>query len=497
MGRGEIVTLQLGHTASFVGSHFWNAQDAMSDQVDSSILFREGISKGVSTYAPRLVLLDLRGSLGALKKTSPLYEGEVADPAWNSGIQIVEQDPPPKNKFLDSLDEDHGANVDDKISSEKQDHAGYLDSAVKVWSDFNTMYFHPRTIVELRAFNHDDSCAPFEQFQQGWDAWVSDPALRDDFIDEKLRYFLEECDSPQAVQVFADCFDGFSGLSAAVLEEVREAVGKLSIITFGLENTDIPTQRSTINASLASAHITESANLYIPLNRPTAMDSSRIRIGNISKKYQYTSLMAAAIDTLTIPSRMTKGSIPLSHLVYPVTQGGPICSLASSIPVFDTDFASPEKWIQGSKVEWMYDWTFSLPYDLIETNGGQTSILRGIQEPRIWSQFEAFTGASSTPPHSNLSFTSKEPFPISASFPNVLNQTNRPVSIPCLARLRASSRIADYCKKGAKTLQALEQSLAMGRTNSEIRGLSADDIAYGIERMYELKEEFEESSNAN
>ena len=45
MGRGEIVTLQLGHTASFVGSHFWNAQVSVATgpaRMQRLIAYRRG-----------------------------------------------------------------------------------------------------------------------------------------------------------------------------------------------------------------------------------------------------------------------------------------------------------------------------------------------------------------------------------------------------------------------------------------------------------------------
>ncbi|KAL2911741.1 mtDNA inheritance, partitioning of the mitochondrial organelle [Polyrhizophydium stewartii] len=68
MGR-EVVTLQLGHAASFVGTHFWNTQTAImewaggdSSEVDHDVLFRAGENyKGESTFTPRLVICDLKG----------------------------------------------------------------------------------------------------------------------------------------------------------------------------------------------------------------------------------------------------------------------------------------------------------------------------------------------------------------------------------------------------------------------------------------------------
>uniref|UniRef100_S4RQQ9 Misato Segment II tubulin-like domain-containing protein n=1 Tax=Petromyzon marinus TaxID=7757 RepID=S4RQQ9_PETMA len=72
--RGEVVTLQLGHYAGFVGAHWWNSQISIKgrassndpppkEEVNSDVLFREGVTlQGEPTYTPRLVLMDLKGS---------------------------------------------------------------------------------------------------------------------------------------------------------------------------------------------------------------------------------------------------------------------------------------------------------------------------------------------------------------------------------------------------------------------------------------------------
>ncbi|MGH0189894.1 UNVERIFIED_CONTAM: hypothetical protein FKN15_039219 [Acipenser sinensis] len=69
----EVVTLQLGHYANYVGTHWWNLQDASlcydadphnpPSEVRSDALFREGLTQsGQTTYTPRLIALDLKGT---------------------------------------------------------------------------------------------------------------------------------------------------------------------------------------------------------------------------------------------------------------------------------------------------------------------------------------------------------------------------------------------------------------------------------------------------
>jgi hypothetical protein len=71
----EIVQVQVGNYANFVGAHFWNFQDealGISGQgeeewqsntgVDMDVLYRVGETRqGVPTYTPRLLAFDARG----------------------------------------------------------------------------------------------------------------------------------------------------------------------------------------------------------------------------------------------------------------------------------------------------------------------------------------------------------------------------------------------------------------------------------------------------
>nr|CAG5865248.1 unnamed protein product [Menidia menidia] len=67
----EIITLQLGHYSNFVGTHWWNLQDASLSydpdsppaEIQSDAVFREGQTPaGHVTYTPRLIAMDLKGS---------------------------------------------------------------------------------------------------------------------------------------------------------------------------------------------------------------------------------------------------------------------------------------------------------------------------------------------------------------------------------------------------------------------------------------------------
>lgn len=88
----EIVTLQFGHFSNFIGTHYWNIQQTLLNEfqplmnnpmvpnfrpeIESSVLYRESRGVGVSihsendvsTFYPRLLVFDLKGSRGSLRK---------------------------------------------------------------------------------------------------------------------------------------------------------------------------------------------------------------------------------------------------------------------------------------------------------------------------------------------------------------------------------------------------------------------------------------------
>ena len=89
----EILTLQLGHRANYLATHFWNTQesyftyDSTHDisPVDHDVHFRAGIgAAGVETYTPRTLIYDLKGGFGSLKKWDGVYN--AGDEGLEGGV---------------------------------------------------------------------------------------------------------------------------------------------------------------------------------------------------------------------------------------------------------------------------------------------------------------------------------------------------------------------------------------------------------------------------
>jgi len=82
----EIITLQLGTYSNYIGTHWWNTQEASftydndkdaKAELDHDVLFREGHNSRDVTFTPRLVFVDFSKNLGTLPLQGTLYNTPV------------------------------------------------------------------------------------------------------------------------------------------------------------------------------------------------------------------------------------------------------------------------------------------------------------------------------------------------------------------------------------------------------------------------------------
>lgn len=119
--------------------------------------------------------------------------------------------------------------------------------AVRYWSDFNRVYFHPRSIVQLNEYQLGSSLMPFERWDVGEDLFGTlDKEV--DILDRDLRPFAEEADQLQGIQIFAGTDDAWGGFAASYMDRLRDEYGKTSIWVWGLEqnHANIPRVRPTL-----------------------------------------------------------------------------------------------------------------------------------------------------------------------------------------------------------------------------------------------------------
>nr|XP_006001695.1 PREDICTED: protein misato homolog 1 [Latimeria chalumnae] len=361
----EVVTVQLGHYANFVGTHWWNLQDAsfcydlelknQCNEIRNDVLFREGLTQtGQQTYTPRLILMDVKGSLNTLKQDGCLYDDGKQDTAltWKGTVATHREEPVVKNPFLKDLDhrELYG-DGDFQMQTLRDGNTGIpqvhvdngllelprkvyrLETSVRVWSDFLRVHLHPRTISLIQQYNHDGETSRLEAFGQGRSLF-KEPAFLDE-LEDRLHFYVEECDYLQGFQVLCDLQDGFSGVSSKVVEHLHDEYGRKGIFTWGLTPTLQP-KRSVakevyrlINTVLGIVQLSSQSSLFCPLSlnsnlgRQTLPPTSFPHVNyDASLNYHTSALLATALESMTLPYRLHSASVTMSQLAEALTFSG-------------------------------------------------------------------------------------------------------------------------------------------------------------------------------
>lgn len=286
----EILTIQCGNAANYIGTHFWNLQDPtdteQSTDIDHDVLFSAGQARnGMDTYTPRLLIYDRAKNFGSMKRINALYH-EPETP--QSDVQVIHQGPrAPEHKFQQSLEDD--AVPDGSLLS---------DANVKFWSDYNTQFYRPESYLPLDSFA--TSTADLDSFEEGHDVFtVRDQRL--DILDADIRPFLEQCDLLQGFNVMTDFSDGWSGFSTALLIELSSEYSKSSKFCFAATRPE--DKKEYMNTSLAVLAIHDEVDAIVPLvSGPTWMGAARSGLW---------------LDSLTVPlrSRQSQMHLNMSDLI--------------------------------------------------------------------------------------------------------------------------------------------------------------------------------------
>jgi len=358
MSNKPLITLQCGNYSNYLGTHFWNLQESSftygNDQgnsiryngseetelleVDHDVLYREGITlKKEVTYTPRLVLLDLKGSLGTLPECGELYGRNTIPKVcseslnWTEGHQIFKEEPVKKNSFLRELDneihtedDERGEKDIDKAIGiedikEEEEPLYNLENQVTFWSDYLAARFHPKSVLLCDSFQHKNTAHPFDTWGLGRGVWRDGRGMGDEFED-RIRFFAEECDNLGGFQLICDYQDGFGGLSASILDLIADEYSNKSLLSFPCSPAEYTSYSiSEGGARLAGAVLTLQSQLEAGVVTPLSLvkdwfplSGRSTNLPNISfnaqSDYSSSSVLALALDTATLPFRRRKGT---------------------------------------------------------------------------------------------------------------------------------------------------------------------------------------------
>ncbi|XP_065216206.1 protein misato [Planococcus citri] len=347
MSTNELITLQFGHYSNFIGSHWWNIQEAsfiynadVAPEINYDVLFREGENlKKEVTFTPRLLLVDVKGSLGCFPERSDLYEDPVVPEIsedvvlWSENDTEVKEEPKrKKNQFLEDLERQE-EEISEPGSVENAIKMYHLDDDVTVWSDYLGTRFHPRTINLINEYQHGNQEQLFDTYAQGTELWKSE-LFSDEWAD-KCRIYAEECNYLQGFQVLFDCVDGFSGLTISAIEYLQDEYSSKSI--FGIPNIASFYENSTVNQSLirtingalSFAELSDFSVPFVPLSTATEFwyePASPRKFNNINYKhnlwYHSSALLASYLDSMSLIYRKRTNPIRLSSFLSRLVPSG-------------------------------------------------------------------------------------------------------------------------------------------------------------------------------
>lgn len=338
----ELVTFQVGSYANFIGSHFWNFQDELlglvedaeadlvfkNQNIDMDVLYRTGENhQGMPTYTPRLISVDFQGSLGSMSSHGTLYNQNsslsLGVTTWSGSVSTQSSEPLKKNLFLKRLydeGQEIGANANgiDKVSREPlseildTDVVKSLEDGVQFWTDFSKVHYHPQSLFELNGLWM--GAQEFNNYRIGRDT-VSE-GLQGDEINERLRFFVEECDHVQGIQFMVDDSGGFSGVAASLLENIEDEYTNVPVLLYSVRSpgsyTNLTNRKQVISRNLHDAvsfsALSSLCKLIVPLGLPSLSESRASQFLNLQneKPYHSSAVYASAIHSITLPFRMKR-----------------------------------------------------------------------------------------------------------------------------------------------------------------------------------------------
>ncbi|THH21692.1 hypothetical protein EUX98_g8295 [Antrodiella citrinella] len=282
-------------------------------------------------------------NFGAL--TDGLYEQEVGQQdsgtsQWNGIVDEFRQPVVTKSKYQSRLElEAETKDLDD----EDEDEATGV-SEIRFWSDYSRVFYHPRTsqrLPDVADYEHADG-----DWVSGRDAFTKYNE-ETELMEDSFRFFVEECDNPQGLQVINDTAS-FGSFTHSFLSAFRDDFTKLPCWTFSLLSDSVPGSLNVdeprgiakaVNDALCLQSLNELSTLNVPIQSPLAWESGPW-LEDITLKrdapYHTSSVLATHIESITLPFRVGAPAIPVPTSFPRYFTSGPTPSTLSSFATLST-----------------------------------------------------------------------------------------------------------------------------------------------------------------
>ncbi|KAJ2748355.1 mtDNA inheritance, partitioning of the mitochondrial organelle [Coemansia sp. BCRC 34490] len=312
----EIITLQFGEHANYVGMHFWNmaqqqaekaretsASGSGGDADSEHVLFSE------RRRQPRALVFDRASAFGSLGRADMQSTGDDArdqeQALWGGASEVYrQQQPEHSNGNGNTVDQSGGG--------------------VQAWPDFRqSVEFGSRSLEVVSGIEFGNSLGEMTTFDEGWQVFSGTDARRGDVLDDGgFRMYAEECDRVQGFQTLADATGGFAGYAAAFVERVRDEFPKSPVVVYSVDaaatrGSVASAGPRAVDVAVATATALESASLGVSLYLPSHVGDG-VRRAGLDSLFGASGLLAMNVAQWTQP--LVEGSRVLDDVVALVTQ---------------------------------------------------------------------------------------------------------------------------------------------------------------------------------
>ncbi|RPD60763.1 tubulin nucleotide-binding domain-like protein [Lentinus tigrinus ALCF2SS1-6] len=293
----EILYVQAGSFANFIGTHFWNTQESYftyGDDEEPFVYhdrsFREGLTtKGEPTYCPRLLVFDRKANFGVLPEGLYGDTNESEVPQWEGGVVEYRQEPIPISKYQNRLDEGEPEG-DKEVEAEGQ--TGTEISQIRFWSDYSRVLLHPRSVQKL------PDPADWEAADGDWNT------SRESFLRHEA-----------GLQFMSDTAT-FGGFTDAFLTVLRDELPKIPSLAFPLLSTasyalvsadELTEATKAINDALCMRGLESLSTINVPIQNPSTWGQGDWLDGldiDLRAPYHTSALVSTHIESSTLPFRL-------------------------------------------------------------------------------------------------------------------------------------------------------------------------------------------------
>ncbi|XP_073493360.1 protein misato homolog 1 [Phyllobates terribilis] len=401
----EVVTLQLGHYANCVGAQWWSLQEAefsQESELCSDVLFRRGATRsGVETYTPRLIILDLKGSIRSLREGYSDEDSSTSHgvPAWNGNVSVHREDPEDSQAEDGTPRDGHKGLCQALPSGGRTEKSSAAPSSSWIWSDILQTRLHSKSLCIVNSHSHEGAMDGLESFSQGEAMFKTH--LEE--VEDRLHFFTEECDYLQGFQLLCDTQGGFSGVGVRMAEMLHDEYPGRGILSFGTcpapsgERDPSKAVYQLMNCILALGPLSNHSSLFSPLSVMASLGrraGSRTAFPHLlydaGSQYHSSAVLAVALNTLTVPYRMASSDLSMLHFADMMTFGGrKILSASCSVPFpLQSPMSLPDALLSHRGAA---PWRSISPCTGDTAIFSQSVVLRGIPEPWHTSDLPAGT----------------------------------------------------------------------------------------------------------